>query len=147
MRSVVRHLLLVPLGALLAAGCSGVTEPRPLTIDIAPKSFSSPAERDAWPTTPNVIGGAKIRVRGTVVLGCGGSFAGRAVRHGDLIDVQLNATTRGNVYCLAIVADSPYSYEATLGPLEPGTYRVHVSVTGQGTVDWTTQVYDVVTPF
>ena len=131
--------------AALVAGCSDATAPRPLVADIQMVSFTSTAERDAWPATPTVEGGTTIRVRGTATFGCAIPTV-KAEQRGKRIDVAIE-TADTPVYCTAdLVATSP-AFEATVRGMDDGEYLVHVTVTGYaGSADWVVTVLNQAVP-
>ena len=128
------------VAAPLLGGCSDATAPHPLVVEIRTVDFSSPAERDAWPTTPTVEGGTTIRVRGSAYVGCAGPTA-TGVRRGKRIDVAIEGNA--DVFCLATLVTASPAFEATVSGLDPGEYLVHVTVAGlSGSADWVVTVLD-----
>lgn len=133
------------VAAALAAGCSDATAPRPLVADIQTVSFTSQAQRDAWPATPTVEGGTTIRVRGTTVFGCGIPTV-TAVERGKRIDVAIEVADADS-YCVAGLVATPPAFEATVRGMDDGDYLVHVTVTGySGAADWVVTVLNQAVP-
>ena len=126
--------------ALLASipGCGATSSPSDLPISIEMVRLSSPAEYSAWPFTPSVQGGATITVRGFGPFGCGSALATAKLWAGT-VNVRIVASTEHQICPANIPVWQPFKAELTR--LEPGDYRVRISVTGQpGTTNVTISV-------
>lgn len=136
-----RTILALVAGTALLAGCSDATAPRTLSVNVSNVTFTSDAERQAWPTTPTIEGGANIHIRGVAYVGCGGIRAD-AVERAGRIDVTVRAANPDAI-CTAVVAPNP-AYELTISGLAPRSYTVRATVAGfRGAAEWVVEVFEV----
>ncbi len=136
-----RTMLALLAGTTLLAACSDATAPRTLAVTVRQVTFTSDAERQAWPTTPTVEGGANIRIRGVAYVNCTGVKADAVQRDGR-IEVAIREANPSS-YCPQVIVPAP-AYEVTITGLTPGKYAVRASVEGfQGVAEWAVEVLEV----
>ena len=111
---------------LLAAviGCSA-TEPQPVSASLRFPSLTA-QERAAWPGPPTVVIGSTIRIRGTVVGGCG-ELVLTASRRGSTVSVSVLNENAGSI---CVGDGGSYAYEVELAGLPAGSYLVRARATG-----------------
>lgn len=136
-----RTILVFLASTALLGACSDATAPRPLGVTVREVTFNSDAERQAWPTTPTVEGGANIRIRGVAYVNCTGVKA-NAVQRDGRIEVGIREANP-NSYCPQVIVPAP-AYEVTITGLGPGRYSVRATVEGfQGAAEWAVEVFAV----
>ena len=127
------------VSAVCLGSCGSPTGLLPVEVTGTVREVSlSSEERAAWPNTPSISGGPRIRIRGLADFGCSIPVVS-AQRVDRTVAVEISRRANG-VPCLAVTpAWRPYEAELTGLPL--GNHDVRVRAWGlNGEARWTVNV-------